>query len=153
MYWPVGTPRVFATSSSRASSLNNLIISHDGQQPPSSHGAERPPLLTTGSSAQDAPTTPITPATPATPMTPAIKSVEQDYHDVTSPRTPLSGSGSAAIPIKEPILAMRVARPGHLFAVITATSITIWQIKVPLYPEMASSIGSKLTCWGKKSLL
>ena len=47
-------------------------------------------------------------------------------------------SGADMVPLKDPVLALRVARAGHLFAVITATSITVWQTKVPsLVPPQA----------------
>lgn len=34
------------------------------------------------------------------------------------------------VPVKDPILALRVSRAGHIFAVITKTSIVVWQTKV-----------------------
>jgi hypothetical protein len=144
MYWPVGTPRIYATSSlastsgsSPAASPNlNVQVSHDGLAPPGEvqEGRDRRPsslLATESSSSQDAnalPPTPITPATPFPPVTPGVKPVEHGY-PFDSPDTP-SRPKSASIPLHEPILALRVARAGHLFAVITATSMTIWQTKV-----------------------
>jgi len=65
-----------------------------------------------------------------TPATPGLRPVEHDY--ITDGRS--SGAThdtpAASIPVHEPVLALRVARPGHIFAVITATSMTIWQTKV-----------------------
>jgi hypothetical protein len=67
--------------------------------------------------------------TPITPLTPGIKPVEHDYLDEHSPmHSP--GIAPPPIPLQEPILALRVARAGHIFAVITATSMVIWQTKV-----------------------
>ncbi|KAK0730606.1 RIC1-domain-containing protein [Lasiosphaeris hirsuta] len=108
MYWPLGTPRIYATSSSRLPP-SRQVISHDGLSTSDSRGergADRPSLLVPASTASQevlGPPTPITPITPATPLTPAVNS--------------------------EPILALRVARSGHLFAVITSTTMTIWQTK------------------------
>ncbi|KAK7745391.1 WD40 repeat protein [Cytospora paraplurivora] len=68
---------------------------------------------------------------PQTPglQTPGINPVEHDLFD--SPAEPPISNGPVptVIPLREPILALRVARTGHLFAVITATSMTIWQAK------------------------
>lgn len=135
MYWPVGTPRIYATSTSRVPSLT-VVVSHDGLQPPpeeqDARSAEKSPFLAPdhgpGRDAQGFPTSPITPATP---LTPNIRSVEHDDNDEKSPRVSLATT-TATIPLREPILALRVSRPGHIFAVITATSMTIWQTKVYL---------------------
>ncbi|EFX04522.1 duf1339 domain containing protein [Grosmannia clavigera kw1407] len=139
MYWPVATPRIYATSSSRQVTITVHAVSHDGLDLPSpsassqrlspGHGSFSPALGSTGPSGHDALGLPVEPMTPATPMTPAIQSVEHafhhDGHDGLSPRPapPLSVLG------KEPILALQLSRSGHLFATITATSMTIWQTK------------------------
>ena len=135
MYWPVGTPRIYATSSTHTSE-NTQLVSHDGLSAPD-HIAEpsndstshlAPPNTACQDGLFGAPTTPITPVTPVTPLTPAIKPVEQDYYDGEH----LGNTPGAAPPTyspKEPILALRIARAGHLFAVVTSTSITIWQTK------------------------
>lgn len=140
MYWPLGTPRIYATSSSRQPD-SIRVISHDGL--PSTPGRpeqrfDNASLLSPNSAVlQDGPgtssagpsTNPITPVTPITPLTPGIKPVEHDYLDENSPvHSP--GIAPPPIPLQEPILALRVARAGHIFAVITATSIVIWQTKV-----------------------
>jgi hypothetical protein len=147
MYWPLGTPRIYATSSSRQpGSLH--VASHDGLPPaPGAPGApgqseqrlDRSLLLSPSSAAfQDGPgassgaapaTTPLTPVTPMTPLTPGIKPVEHGYLDEDTPQHS-PGPAPPSIPLHEPILALRVARAGHIFAVITATSMTIWQAKV-----------------------
>ena len=145
MYWPLGTPRIYATSSS--GSLH--IVSHDGLPSPSArpelrfdrnsflspssaanpdgHGASSGPPHTT---------TPLTPVTPMTPLTPGIKPVEHenDHLEEGSPaHSP--GLAPASIPLHEPVLALRVSRAGHIFAVITLTSMTIWQTKVWDFPS------------------
>ena len=137
MYWPIGTPRIYATSSTHPSE-NTQLVSHDGlsapdriTEPPhdsdiTSHLA--PPPTANQDGPFGAPTTPITPLTPVTPLTPGIKSVEQDYYDGENPGNTPGATWHNYSP-KEPILALRVARAGHLFAVVTSTSITIWQTK------------------------
>lgn len=145
MYWPVGTPRIYATSSSQTASFN-LVISHDGLPPPpassedTAEKADKASLLTSDSaSASSYDIVPPTPITPITPQTPGINSVEHDLLDSASEASTSNGPAPvpAAIPLKEPILALRVARPGHLFVVITATSMTIWQAKVR-FPRLPS---------------
>ncbi len=100
---------------------------------PAMPGGRRPLLLPTGSSSSldtlGVSAAANAPNTPTTPMTPAIKPVEHEYRDDASERPP-SDPAPASIPVKEPTLALRVARSGHLFATITATSMTIWQTKV-----------------------
>lgn len=115
MYWPIGTPRIYATSSNRASG-SRLYVSYDGVSSPD----EAEPEPVQEENGADA-TTP-----PATPATPAIQSVE--FGD--GPSEPASQDEEQTIPLKDPVLALRVSRSGNLFAVITATSITLWQTKV-----------------------
>lgn len=133
MYWPVATPRIYATTS-QASSQPRLVLSHDGVDSSS--------MLSLDSAAEPAePTTDLSvPATPGlfssapiTPRTPAVNSVEHDsYHDVSaqSSQEHLDSPDQLVIPSSEPIVALRVSRTGHLFATITATSLTVWQTKV-----------------------
>lgn len=135
MYWPVGTPSIFATSSSSGSDFN-LVVSDDGLpnhfDSPAAPGGGVPPespfleAPIRGLSRRD-----TDPTSPMTPATPAVKSVEKEdieshlsEHQLASPRPP------AKVPLKDPILALRISRNGHIFAVITATSMTIWQAKV-----------------------
>ncbi|KAL2199702.1 RIC1-domain-containing protein [Corynascus similis CBS 632.67] len=138
MYWPLGTPRIYATSNSRQTSSPDTI-SHDGLSStfaPSEQNIDKNSLLSPNSALHDtgtsaAPpstTTPLSPVTPVTPLTPGIKPIEHDYLDGDTPKH-FPGPAAPTIPLHEPILALRVARAGHIFAVITATSITIWQIK------------------------
>ena len=147
MYWPLGTPRIYATSSSRQPGALR-IVSNDGlpspapaPTPASGWPEQRPDrnsLLSPNSAAvhdgQDTSSSaaaPLTPVTPITPLTPGIKPVEHG-HDGIDDHSPALSQGSVApsIPLHEPILALRVSRAGHVFAVVTATSITLWQTKV-----------------------
>src|SRR5689334_5080365 len=129
MYWPVGTPSIFATSSSSGSDFN-LVVSDDGLpnhfETPAAPGGMPPesPFLEApvrGLARRD-----TDPTSPMTPATPAVKSVEKEDMEahlsdqqLSSPRPP------AKVPLKDPILALCMSRNGHIFAVITATSMTI----------------------------
>jgi hypothetical protein len=130
MYWPVGTPRIYATSSNRASG-SDLYVSHDGLPTPSPDadaGADAPPSPSRSPNKDDD-EAPL--ATPITPATPAIESVEHAEHGDQESKTSTSRAPEANnVPLKDPILALRVSRTGQMFAVITATSITLWQTKV-----------------------
>ncbi|KAI0009090.1 RIC1-domain-containing protein [Xylariaceae sp. FL0662B] len=139
MYWPIGTPRIYATSTARASTKPDPLVSHDGIA--SSAATDSGSLLSVDSAPSRAPdekdtaipdtATPLTPGL-KTPATPAVNSVEHDiYHDGSgySSQQFLAGSGGGNIPVGEPIVALKVSRTGHLFAVITATTMTIWQTK------------------------
>lgn len=155
MYWPIGTPRIYATTTSQAPARTNLVVSHDGI---ASNALADNDSLSTRSSEPPAPVIldekdrsipdsqipPIPPITPGlkTPATPAINSVEHDvYHDGSghSSQQYLAGPGGGSIPAGEPIVALKVSRTGHLFAVITATTMTVWQTKVcVLYDDYAA---------------
>lgn len=137
MYWPVGTPRIYATSNSSLPANVNIVVSHDGLPSPTPDEkdmdkADGASLLTADSaSSLDVPVpVPATPITPTTPFTPGIKPVEHDVFDASIESSSSNGNEPAGIPLKEPILALRVSRLGQIFAVMTATSMTIWQAKV-----------------------
>lgn len=133
MYWPVGTPRIYATTTAHVpSSSNSLAISHDGLPGPSS--ADAASLSGTESTtAKDGDPAPDDPdVVPRTPATPYIRSVEHDTPKIGSAKPGinyLGASDSAVVPTGEPIVALKVSRTGHLFAVITASTLTIWQTK------------------------
>lgn len=144
MYWPIGTPRIYATTTSQVSTKTNFVVSNDGvssiaADSDSLSSSEPPPPLLLDEKDRTIPDTYIPPLTPGlrTPATPAINSVEHDiYHDGSSSNSQqhLAGTGGSTIPAGDPIIALKVSRTGHLFAVITATTMTIWQTKVrPLY--------------------
>ncbi len=103
----------------KSASSSSLAPSHDGLSVPAAAAS------------------PLIPTSPLTPMTPAIKSVEHGYmrdgslDDAASdPHVP--HSLPLVVPLAEPVLALRLSRSCHLFATITATSMTIWQAKVRL---------------------
>ncbi|KAK4162097.1 RIC1-domain-containing protein [Cladorrhinum sp. PSN259] len=129
MYWPIGTPRIYATGVNSRPQGAERFISHDGLPSHSSSSLLSPGPSTSQDALGASPTLPpLTPVTPITPLTPGIKSVEYDYPDDI---TPVNSPGPAppGLPLNEPIAALRVARSGHIFAVITSTSMTVWQTK------------------------
>ncbi|ATY62405.1 DUF1339 domain [Cordyceps militaris] len=136
MYWPIGTPRIYATSSNRASG-SRLYVSHDGVFG-TDETAPEPAHEDNGTDA----TPPVTPATPATP---AIKSVEV----ADGPSEPLSQDEEPTIPLHDPVLALRVSRSGNMFAVITATSITLWQTKPTVVLAVVVRSQSSLQLYGR----
>ncbi|OAA63965.1 DUF1339 domain protein [Cordyceps fumosorosea ARSEF 2679] len=138
MYWPIGTPRIYATSSNRASG-SRLYVSHDGVA--GVDEAEPEPAIQEENGG-DATTPPVTPATPATP---AVKSVE--FGD--EPSETLSQDEEPTIPIKDPVLTLRVSRSGNMFAVITATSITLWQTKPTVILAVVVRSQSSLQLYGR----
>jgi hypothetical protein len=136
MYWPIGTPRIYATGSSRSPTVK-FLESHDGfQNPPEPElGASPPPggLHPRAAAGAHEELDVQPPPTPITPLTPAVQSVEHDGGMLGASSTSNNNQSEAnTVPVKDPVLALRVSRAGHLFAVITATSITIWQTKVLL---------------------
>lgn len=148
MYWPVGTPRIYATSSS--SQPANFLVSHDGlslqsieEKEKEIDRSEQASLLTADSaSTLDVPVpapVPATPTTPNPPYTPGIKPVEHELFDNASETSSSRGNEPTVLtlPLHEPILALRVTRVGQIFAVITATSMTIWQAKVSSHPPLS----------------
>ncbi|XWW93161.1 hypothetical protein V2A60_001090 [Cordyceps javanica] len=136
MYWPTGTPRIYATSSNRASG-SRLYVSHDDVSGPD-EAEPKPVKEENGIGA-----TP--PATPATPATPAIQSVEIG----DGPFEPSSQNEQPTIPLKDPVLALGVSRSGNMFAVITATSITLWQTKPTVILAVVVRSQSSLQLYGR----
>lgn len=65
-----------------------------------------------------------------TPATPAVKPVERYEFFPDGGAAKDHATEDRRVPVKDPVLALRIARTGQMFAVITATSITLWQTKV-----------------------
>jgi len=133
MYWPIGTPKAFATCNNIAPA--SIYVSHDGTPNPSSPNLASPNLLAPPNERLQGPHADegddLAPKTPLTPITPAVRSIEhEDFGGAAE--APYSGHADVprAIATKEPILALRVSRSGHIFAVITSTTMTLWQTKV-----------------------
>ncbi|KAH8783941.1 RIC1-domain-containing protein [Hyaloscypha finlandica] len=133
MYWPIGAPRIYAASNSRSSRDRVLDSDDDAESREVIDGGgslvDVPSIGTAGreEDEHDGASGSCTLLTPMIPMTPGIKPVEHDSRFITGStgnETILAGSAE-----KEPLLALRISRTGHLFAVITSTSLTIWQTK------------------------
>jgi hypothetical protein len=138
MYWPIGAPRIYAASNSRSSQDRILEPGDDAESRVTNDGsgflADAASIVMAGRAGVEHESA-STPLTPMTPMTPGIKPVEHDKRlaaELAGNEFVISGSAE-----KEPLLALRISRTGHLFAVITSTSLTIWQTKVctPQLPE------------------
>jgi hypothetical protein len=147
MYWPVATPRIYATTS-QAPYQPKAVLSHDGID--SAIAGDDGSLLSIDDSATSNPTngspnetTPAlsTPLTPGlfSPRTPGINSVEHEFPlsaGVQSSQGYFDRSEKTNLPSGEPIISLKVSRTGHLFATITATTMTVWQTKVRRMPTI-----------------
>ncbi|KAI1421613.1 DUF1339 domain protein [Xylaria sp. FL1777] len=141
MYWPIGTPRIYATTTAHSPGRgNSLVVSHDGLPHGLPHGIHPHNLADAASLSGSESATPkdeeLNPeepdAAPLTPATPYIRSVEHDASKFTTAKPGihyLGASDPTVVPTGEPIVALKVSRTGHLFAVITASTMTIWQTK------------------------
>ena len=136
MYWPLGAPRIYAASSSSKARRERVVeFEDDAESRETTEGSgslvEAPSVKSDGNGDGE-PEAHSGVATPATPITPGIRPVEHDAPPRLSAR--LLDNNLAGLPgeqlEKEPLLALRLSRTGHLFAVITSTSLTIWQTKV-----------------------
>lgn len=144
MYWPIGTPRIYATTTAhRPSRSISPVVSHDGLPAGPAATAADAALLSSFESTpakdggelnpDDLDAAPLTPGPPRTPATPYIRSVEHDTSKFGSAKPGihyLGASDPAVVPTHEPVVALKVSRTGHLFAVVTASTLTIWQTKV-----------------------
>lgn len=136
MYWPIGAPRIYAASSSAAPKDRIVRNEDDIESPENTEGSGsliNAPSLDQEGKPDDDQGIPSGLSTPVTPFTPGIKPVEHDSQTRDSSQSSLTDTSyfsSAAQPEKESILALRISRTGHLFAVITATTLAIWQTKV-----------------------
>jgi RAB6A-GEF complex partner protein 1 len=151
MYWPVNAPRIFGASTipTQAAARPKVNVSQDGLElnnPPGGAGDSGSLLslesnttiskadddkASTIDSSNDAPV-PQNLLPPLTPTTPRVNSVEHDVdHDgaAQSSQDGTTSSGGIEIPTEEPILALQVSRTGHLFVVITSSTMTVWQTK------------------------
>ena len=133
MYWPIGAPRIYAASNSKSASEHTFESDDDAESRETTEGSGsllEAPITTPDGNQEGEHEAGSGSTTPVIPSTPGILPIEHDNHGHSLLR--LGGheamrSGSAD---KEPLLALKISRIGHLFAVITATSLTIWQTKV-----------------------
>ncbi len=125
MYWPIGIPKEF--------------VSHDaawsGDIPPSNDAAseEKPePQQNEHTSEEHAQAEQSRPeSSPKEPDHVQAKPEQQADGDAAS-----KGSDSAA---SDPIIGLKVARNGVIFATITLSALTVWQVKVRLHSQHLDS--------------
>lgn len=156
MYWPIGAPRIFAASSSKT--RNRAVESDDDAESrettEDSGSLLEAPSTVSGGPSDNCVEPPSGTSTPMSPVTPGSKPIEQQETQSTL-SAPLLGHGLSALSAdsgpadKEPLLGLKVSRSGHLFAVISSTSLTIWQTKVctPHCAYNIANIFSPLPYW------
>jgi hypothetical protein len=137
MYWPIGAPRIYASSGSKGTKGRIIESDDDAESRETTEGSGSlldAPSAGSGRRSEDGTEAHSGTSTPVSPVTSGIKPVEQAHTErYLSTRAFLdSPLASAALDAteKEHLLALRISRTGHLFAVITSTSLTIWQTKV-----------------------
>ncbi|KAI6785850.1 uncharacterized protein J7T54_006189 [Emericellopsis cladophorae] len=154
MYWPFGTPRIYASSSSRTPSIK-LLPSSDGLPSPSdvpnASPAESYTIPSRGAASEHDQVELAVPTTPLTPVTPAVAPVDyeeggESHQDAASRDS--KDIQATPIPIKDPVLALRTSRTGHLFATITTTLITVWQTKPTVVLAIVVRSESSLHLYG-----
>ncbi len=136
MYWPIGVPRVYASSNVKTRK-GQLFSTDDSADSHQDNGSDPNAPISSLNAVRDADETPSGLLTPSTPITPGVKPVENYGQQRLSTR----GMGSiedtlddiVAQARDEHIISLKISRSGHLFAVITSTSLTIWQTKVRNY--------------------
>jgi len=133
MYWPIGAPRVYA-SGNRKSRKGQLFRTDDDANSHKDSSSEVNAPISSSDAVQDAEETASGFLTPITPITPGIKPVENDGKRRLSARDLGSiedkQEDALAQAEDEHIISLKISRSGHLFAVITSTTLTIWQTKV-----------------------
>ncbi|KAL3427792.1 RIC1 domain-containing protein [Phlyctema vagabunda] len=157
MYWPIGAPRIYAASNSKAPKHHVLETDDDAESRETTEGSgellEAPSIKSGGSEEDNDSISGL--ATPLTPRTPGIKPVEQN--DTQRPLSARFLEDSTYFPglvqEKEPLLALRISRQGHLFAVITSTSLTIWQTKPTAILAVVIRSASSLSTYGPNTSL
>jgi len=136
MYWPINLPRIYSASSSKVKKHQIVEFDDDAESRDTTEGSGsllNAPSIDSESKSDDGLGPPSAASTP--PVTPGIQPLEQfDPQRRLSTRlagqnVPSAGSILESTD-KEPLIGLRISRTGHLFAVITETSLTIWQTKV-----------------------
>ncbi|KAF2145566.1 uncharacterized protein K452DRAFT_264703 [Aplosporella prunicola CBS 121167] len=124
MFWPIGSPRVYAATQHQLPK-ELRTISNDGLQSPSkpaeTNGARRVISATNAPQRQDGDDEkhhdPVTQGSDGTPS-----------HPPGAPNGTLQGT-EAEQHLDGEIVGLRVARNGHIFATITRSTLTVWQAK------------------------
>jgi hypothetical protein len=132
MYWPIGAPRIYAASNNAAQSqIHESDDDAESRVTTESSGSvvETTYFEREDGDKEEGPSIPATPITPITPATPGIMPVEHDHeHSSSSIQRQIGPSLTEAG--KLPLLSLRASKTGHLFAVITSNSLTVWQTTV-----------------------
>lgn len=137
MYWPVGAPRIYAASSTKTTSNHIVESDDDAESRETTEGSGsllEAPSTVSGNHSDDGTHGRSGTSTPMSPRTPGVGPIEQHeaqsglHARFTEPEPLVSSDLESAQ--KEPLLGLKVSRTGHLFAVISPTSLTIWQTKV-----------------------
>lgn len=133
MYWPIGLPRIYAASSSKAEP-GRIFESEDDAESRVTTEISTLNLEDTSSSS----TTDSIWMAPATPSTPHITRVD----DVSSLKPHNENENVLERSFRQidkgPIRDVKISRTGHLFATITSTTLTIWQTKV--FPSLTTRL-------------
>jgi hypothetical protein len=134
MYFPIAAPRIYAASNNKAPNdrihefedgIESHEISDNGGISADAQSASSELKVEDGQDERLS-----TPVTPMTPMTPGIRPVEHDSQRRPFPQFSSQEFAFTGSPNKGPLLSLKISRTGHLFAVITSTTLTIWQTKV-----------------------
>jgi RAB6A-GEF complex partner protein 1 len=137
MYWPIGAPRVYAAAPT-SESLGRSILWDDGSS------WDRAPNTLNGdvSSSNDAIKEDESSDNGRVVGTPSVNGIG---HTASSKDVNLHESVKTALESQDKptdsdttVLELRVARSGKLFATITRSTLTVWQVKV--------WIGTRLNC-------
>lgn len=142
MYWPIGAPRIYAASSSKAVQNRTLESDDDAESRGTEEGGGSLLEAQIGAlkleDGQDASYGGS--PTPMTPKTPGIRPVEHDSEGRYFPQFSSQLSTFIGSADKEPLLSLKISRIGHLFAVITSTTLTIWQTKARTSQSTAHNV-------------
>lgn len=154
MYWPISAPRIYSASNSPPAPATQVLETDDDAESRENTEGSGSLLEAPSISGDDdrqhcdgqlSLSGASTPMTPMTPKTPGIRPVEQNENQWRGSTGGLGQGGAGSRQVdKEPLLALRMSRTGHLFAVITAAALTIWQTKVGI-PECLGKQRSDIT--------
>jgi hypothetical protein len=133
MYWPIGAPRVYASSNGKTTK-GHVVSVDNGAGSHQDGGSDTNVPLPTSDAVQDTEEPASGFLAQSTPITPGVKPEETDGQR----RLLTKGLGNVKDNLEdsvtqhedENIISLKISRSGHLFAVITSRTLTIWQTKV-----------------------
>ena len=148
MYWPLGTPTVYAASSQ--STQQGAIQTSDGVSPGDTTSAVHKNALTSSADRQHSEDA----------SDPAITTDEEsEYEDDSTPRDRLLTQSAEkdaslrshsvkvrprrdthSVDVVDEIIAVRVARAGHIIVTLTKTSLSVWQTRVGQNQSLTVSV-------------